>query len=157
MKGNPAVLDTLHALLADELAAHDQYFAHAHLLRRWGYHRLADRLAHEAQDERLHADTLVHRLLFLGGRPTMERSALTIGQSVREIFELDLAVERRVRENLNRAIAVCDAAHDAGTREALMPLLRDTEVDHIDWLETQLGLIDALGLARYLQQQLPSR
>ena len=154
MKGNPQVIDTLNALLVDELAARDQYLAHARMLQRWGYAKIAARIAHEVEDETLHADTLIKRILFLEGAPNMTPSSVRIGQSVVEMFQLDLGVERKVRDNLANAIFVCEAALDYGTRDALMPLLNDTERDHIDWLEQQLGLIQSLGLSLYLQQQL---
>jgi bacterioferritin len=154
MKGHPDVIATLNALLADELAAIDQYLAHAHKLRHWGYTKLADRIHHEVTDEKSHADALIHRVLFLEGEPDMTRGPLTIGSDVKGIFELDLAVELRVQGNLNRALQQFEKLQDFGSYEVLLPLLKDTEVDHIDWLEQQLGLIKELGLPLYLAQQL---
>jgi bacterioferritin len=154
MKGNPQIISTLNSLLADELAARDQYLLHAHKLAHWGYARLAARLAHEVDDEKMHAETLIKRILFLEGVPNMTPSAVTIGDDVPSIFKLDLDVELKVRANLNSAAALCEKERDFGTRELLMPLLHDTEVDHIDWLEEQLGLIAELGLPEYLAQQL---
>lgn len=153
MKGKPAVLAALETLLADELSARDQYLAHAHLLGRWGYRRLAERIAHEAEDEGRHADALIQRMLLLDARPTMARSPLELGRSVPEVLERDLAVELRVRDNLNRAMACCEAEHDSGSYLVLVPLLHDTEVDHALWLEKQLHAIREVGLALYLQQQ----
>lgn len=154
MEGHPDVLATLNALLADELAAKDQYLAHALKLSHWGYVKLAERMHHEADDEKSHAEALMRRVLFLEGEPDMTRGPLTIGNDVTRIFELDLAVELRVRANLNRALQLCERLQDFGSYEVLLPLLEDTEVDHIDWLEQQLGLIKELGLPLYLAQQL---
>jgi bacterioferritin len=154
MKGHPQIIATLNALLADELAARDQYLLHAHKLRRWGYTRLAERIAHEVDDEKMHAEVLIKRILFLEGEPCMTPSPVTIGNDVTSIFTLDLAVEFKVQANLNAAAALCEKEHDFGTRELLMPLLHDTEADHIDWLEEQLGLITELGLPTYLAQQI---
>lgn len=154
MKGHPRIIATLNSLLADELAARDQYLLHAHKLRRWGYLRLAERIAHEVDDEKAHAEALIQRILFLEGEPCMTPSPVTMGEDVTSIFKLDLAVELKVRANLNSAAALCETEHDFGTHTLLMPLLHDTEVDHIDWLEQQLGLIAELGLPVYLAQQI---
>jgi bacterioferritin len=154
MNGHPQVIAALNGLLVDELAAVDQYLAHAHKLRHWGYVHLAERLSHEVEDEKSHAEALIRRILFLEGEPCMTPSPVTIGKSVVEILQLDLAVERRVRENLVRTMALCEAERDFGSRELLVPLLKDTEEDHMDWLEQQLELIQTLGLPFYLQKQI---
>ena len=147
MKGNSEVIARLNALLANELTAIDQYFVQARMLERWGYTRLHERIAHEADDERGHADKLVARILFLDGQPDVAaRAPLDIGSNPKEILENDLALEIGVARSLNDAIALCREKADNGTRELLEELLNDTERDHILWFETQLRLIEDIGL-----------
>lgn len=155
MQGHPKVIDHLNDLLAGELTAIDQYFIHGRMLHDWGYTKLFTRIDHEMQEERLHADTLIRRILFLEGRPDLaRRELLQVGTSVPEIFRNDLAVEYRVVGHLRTVIAFCESVQDYDTRRILLPLLRDTEEDHAYWLETQLALIEKLGLPLYLQAQI---
>ena len=155
MKGNSEVIARLNALLANELTAIDQYFVQARMLERWGYTRLHERIAHEADDERGHADKLVARILFLDGQPDVAaRAPLDIGANPKEILENDLALEVAVARSLNDAIALCREKADNGTRELLEELLNDTERDHILWFETQLRLIEELGLKKYLAEMI---
>ncbi len=154
MKGNPNVLSTLNALLADELAARDQYFIHSRMLDDWGLQRAAARIAHEMEDETAHADALIRRILFLEGTPQMTPGALTVGTDLPDVFAKDLAVELRVVDNLRAAIALCEQERDYVTREMLEQMLDDTEEDHAHWLEQQLGLIRMVGLQNYLQSQM---
>lgn len=156
MKGNKKVIATLNALLADELAARDQYFIHSRMLSEWGLVKAAERIAHEMEDETQHADALIRRILFLEGVPAMSLSKLTIGTDLPDIFAKDLAVELQVVKNLREAIALCEAEQDYVSREMLEKMLDDTEEDHAHWLEQQLGLIKLVGLQNYLQSQMAS-
>ena len=156
MKGNKKVITALNALLADELAARDQYFIHSRMLSEWGLARAAERIAHEMEDETQHADALIRRILFLEGVPAMSPSKLTVGKDLPDIFTKDLAVEMVVVKNLREAIALCEAEQDYVTREILEKMLDDTEEDHAYWLEQQLGLIKMVGLQNYLQSQMAS-
>ena len=155
MQGHPKVIAYLNDLLAGELTAIDQYFIHSRMLRDWGYSKLFDRIDHEMHEEQTHGDTLIRRILFLDGMPDLgRREALNVGRSVPEMFRNDLAVEYRVVDHLREVIAFCESVRDYDTRQILLPLLRDTEEDHAYWLETQLGLIEKIGLPNYLQAQL---
>jgi bacterioferritin len=154
MNGNLKVIESLNALLADELAARDQYFIHSRMLSEWGLTRAAERIAHEMEDETQHADALIRRILFLGGAPGMTPSALTVGKDLPDIFAKDLAVEMTVVNNLREAIRLCEAEQDYVSRELLEKMLDDTEEDHAHWLEQQLGLIGLVGLQNYLQAQM---
>lgn len=155
MQGDREVIDRLNRLLTDELSAIDQYLVQSRMLEDWGYRKLFERIAHETEDERGHATRLVQRILFLGGSPDVaSRAALRIGTSPKEILENDLALELEVARNLNDAIALCREKGDNGTRDLLEELLRDTEDDHVLWFETQLRLIDAVGLETYLAEML---
>lgn len=154
MQGSPAILDALNALLADELAARDQYFAHSRRLEDLGLQRIAARLAHEVDDETSHADALVQRILMLGGEPRMVPSAINVARDIPAIFENDLAVEVRVIDNLRAAMALAETERDYVTRNILLPMLKDTEEDHAHWLEQQLRLIGLVGLQNYLQRQM---
>ncbi|PTD97769.1 bacterioferritin [Pseudothauera lacus] len=154
MKGNKKVIAALNALLADELAARDQYFIHSRMLSEWGLSRAAERIAHEMEDETAHADALIRRILFLEGVPAMTPAKLTIGKDLPDIFSKDLAVEMVVVKNLREAIALCETEQDYVSREILEKMLDDTEEDHAHWLEQQLGLIKLVGLQNYLQSQM---
>ena len=155
MKGNDKIIDTLNVLLADELTAMDQYFIHSRMYDDWGLSRLYERIDHEMEDEKRHADALIKRILFLEGIPDLSgRSPLNIGKDVPEMLKNDLALEMGVIEALKKAVASCEQAQDYQTREILEAMLADTEEDHTYWLEKQLGLIDKIGLQNYLQSQM---
>jgi bacterioferritin len=155
MQGNPNIIDHLNDLLAGELTAIDQYFIHSRMLQNWGFQHLFERIDHEMAEEQAHADALIRRILFLEGAPNLgRRDPLNIGKTVPDMFRNDLAVEYSVISHLRVVIAACEAAGDYETRRMLLQLLKDTEEDHAYWLETQLGLIERLGLAKYLQEQL---
>ena len=155
MKGNAKIIDTLSALLADELTAMDQYFIHSRMYDDWGLSKLYERIDHEMGDEKRHADALIKRILFLEGIPNLAgRSPLNIGKDVPEMLKNDLALEMSVIEALRKAIASCEQVQDYQTREILEAMLADTEEDHTYWLEKQLGLIDKIGLQNYLQSQM---
>lgn len=152
MQGNTKVLQELNALLTGELSAADQYFVHSRMYENWGYLKLYKRIEHEREDELGHASRLVRRILFLGGTPDVaSRDKLNIGATVPDMLKNDLAYELAVIAHLKKAIVLCEAEKDFETRRILVELLRDTEEDHTHWLETQLRLIDKMGLQNYLQ------
>ena len=155
MKGNQKIIDQLNALLAYELAAMDQYFIHSQMYLDWGLNKLYQRIDHEFDDERSHAQKLIERMLFLEGTPDMtQRTGFKVGKDVAEMIESDLRVEYEVDAKLKEVIALCESEKDYVTRDMLVELLDDTEMDHAHWLEQQLGLIKRLGLSNYLQAQL---
>ena len=154
MKGDKGVIKRLNDLLAGELTAADQYFVQARMFHDWGLHRLYERIDHERTDELGHASDLVNRILFLEGVPDVAaREPLSIGADVVEMLKNDLEMERTVAGNLKMSIAYCEEARDYESRSMLEKLLKDTEEDHIFWLETQLDLIDRMGLENYVQLQ----
>ncbi len=155
MEGNRDVIDRLNTLLATELTAIDQYFVQSRMLEDWGYTKLHERISHESDDERGHADRLIQRILFLEGQPDVgSRAPLSIGADPKEMLANDLAMELEVAKGLNDAIALCREKADNATREMLEELLRDTEMDHILWFETQLRLIEEVGLQGYLAEMI---
>lgn len=155
MQGNQKVIDGLNNLLGYELAAMDQYFVHSQMYLDWGLNKLYERINHEFDDEKGHATKLIERMLFLGGTPDMQtRVGYQMGTEVPEMLKSDLRVEYEVAEKLRDVIALAESEKDFVTRDMLMILLDDTEMDHAHWLEQQLGLIDRLGLQNYLQSQM---
>lgn len=155
MQGKTNVIEGLNSLLGYELAAMDQYFVHSQMYLDWGLNKLYERINHEFDDEKGHATKLIERMLFLGGTPDMQtRTGLLIGKEVPDMLESDLRVEYEVAAKLKEVIAICEQEHDYVTRDMLMILLDDTEMDHAHWLEQQLGLIKRLGLPNYLQSQM---
>lgn len=155
MKGNSKVIDALNGLLANELAAMDQYFIHSRMYEDWGLTKLYARIDHEFDDEKGHAALLIERILFLEGTPDMvTRDGLNIGKDVESMLAADLQLEYDVQAALKKAIALCEQEQDYQTREILEKLLADTEEDHAYWLEKQLGLIKHIGLQNYLQSQM---
>jgi len=157
MQGHPEVLSRLNHLLTGELTAIDQYTAHAGFYQDWGFHKLYQHTLHETQEEQAHANALIQRILMLDGTPDLApRHALHVGDDVPAMLRNDLEVEYRVIAELKEAIAFCESVRDYQSREILQVLLKDTEEDHAYWLETQLGLIERIGLQNYLQSQLGS-
>lgn len=155
MKGNTKIIDTLNQLLAGELTSMDQYFTHSRMYEDWGLSKLYERIDHEMDDEKQHADLLIKRILFLEGVPAVgNRSPLKIGKDVREMLKNDLELEYSVIAALREAIATCEQERDYQTREILEGMLADTEEDHTYWLEQQLGLIEKVGLQNYVQSQM---
>ena len=133
----------------------DQYFIHSQMYLDWGFNKLFERINHEFDDEKGHATKLIERMLFLGGTPDMQtRTGFEVGSDVPSMLESDLRVEYEVAAALKDVIALCEQEKDYVTRDMLVVLLDDTEVDHAHWLEQQLGLIKRLGLNNYLQSQL---
>ena len=155
MQGNPAIIQTLNSLLAEELTSMDLYLLQGRMFEDWGYHKLKERIVHESADEREHADSIIQRILFLGGEPdVMARVSLAVGTSPQTILENDLKYELAISNKLNEAIALCAAEGDNTTRALLERLLVDTESDHIFWLQSQLTLIEQVGLQQYLAEQM---
>jgi len=154
MKGNAKVVDTLNELLSNELTAVNQYFLHARILQSWGYERLWKKVRDESIGEMKHADKLIERILFLEGLPNLQRlGTIKVGEKVREMFELDLDLERRSAVTYNAAVELCRSSGDNVSRELLEEILVDTE-EHVDWLEAQLTLLDQVGEPQYLAQQI---
>jgi bacterioferritin len=155
MQGKKVIIDQLNTLLAYELAAMDQYFIHSQMYQDWGLNKLYERISHEFDDEKGHATKLIERMLFLEGTPNMvNRDGLMIGTDVPSMLESDLRVEYAVAKALKDTISLCESEQDYVTRDMLLILLDDTEMDHAYWLEQQLGLIKRLGLSNYLQSQM---
>lgn len=152
MQGIPSVIDRLNKLLTGELTAADQYFIHSRMYQNWGFTKLYERLEHERVEELEHAAKLIQRILFLEGVPDVaSRAALAIGADVPTMIQNDLAYELQVVSALKESIAHCEQVQDYETRRLLGELLDDTENDHTHWLEQQLFLIKAMGLANYAQ------
>ena len=155
MQGKDNVIAGLNELLGYELAAMDQYFIHSQMYADWGLTKLYERINHEFDDERGHATKLIERMLFLEGTPDMQtRVGFKVGKDVPEMLESDLRVEYEVGKKLQEVIAIAEKEQDYVTRDMLITLLDDTEMDHAYWLEQQLGLIKRLGLSNYLQSQM---
>ena len=154
MKGNDQVIDVLNEVLTGELTAVNQYFIHAKMCGNWGYKRLHKHIRNESIDEMRHAETLIDRILYLDGVPNLQRYwKLQVGQTVKEQLNADLGVEKKAIELLNRGIELARAQGDNASRELLEKILVSEE-EHVDWLETQIELVDKLGLQNYLQSQL---
>ncbi|MDK4680502.1 bacterioferritin [Kingella negevensis] len=154
MQGDKEVLDYMNQMLAGELAARDQYFIHSRMYAEWGYTKLFDRIGHEMEDETIHANNFIQRILMLGGTPVVVPSAIRVGKTVAEMLQLDLETEYEVRDNLKKGIKLCEEKQDYVTRQMLVEQLKDTEEDHAHWLEQQLRLISMMGEQNYLQSQL---
>jgi bacterioferritin len=151
---NKKVVTVLNDVLTAELTAINQYFLHAKMCQNWGYSRLAAYVRAESIDEMKHAETLIDRILYLGGVPNVQRlGKVTIGETVREQFELDLAFEYTAIKRLNKGIILCREEEDAASR-ALLEAILLSEDEHIDWLEAQLDLIEQVGEQAYLAQQI---
>jgi bacterioferritin len=153
MQGDPTVIQHLNAVLKNELTAINQYFLHARMLRHWGVTRLGDYEYQESVDEMKHADRLINRILFLDGLPNLQDlNKLLVGEHVQELLECDLKLEQAAMPQLREAIAYCEGVRDFVSRELFRSIL-DSEEEHVDFLETQLGLIVKLGIENYIQLQ----
>jgi len=152
MKADNNVVAQLNRLLAFELTSIDQYTSHSRQYEDFGLMKLYERINHEIDDERGHADLLIRRILFLEGEPDMTtREKHNIGHNVREMLENDLQLEYNNARTLREVIQYCEEVRDYVTRDMLIGILRDTEEDHAYWLRIQLGLMDKLGEEIYLQ------
>lgn len=151
---DPKVITYLNAVLKGELTAINQYFLHARMLENWGFKRLAEHEREESIDEMKHADALMERILFLDGLPNLQDlGKLYIGEDVPEMLQCDLRLELEAIPLLREAIAFCESVGDYGTRDLFEKILFSEE-EHVDWIETQIGLIERTGLHNYLQSQM---
>lgn len=151
MKGDPQVISHLNKVLGNELIAVNQYFLHARMYQDWGLKELAEHERHESIDEMKHTEKLIDRILFLEGLPNLQDlGKLLIGENTPEMLGCDLKLEMIARSDLNEAIACCESLGDYVSRELFEDIL-ESEEEHIDWLETQLELIEKVGLQNYLQ------
>ena len=154
MQGDPKVIEHLNQALYNELIAINQYVLHAKMLKNWGLKELAEHEYHESIDEMKHADKLSERILFLDGLPNFQNlGKLRIGETPLEILKADLALEMESLPTLKQAIAHCEQVGDYVSRELFADIL-ESEEEHIDWIETQLGLIARVGEQNYLQSKI---
>lgn len=154
MQGHPEIIACLNELLRGELAARDQYFVHSRQYEDQGYLKLYERINHEMEEETQHADAILRRILFLGGKADMRPHEFTPGDTVEQMLQKDLDTEYRVRDNLKAAMALCERLGDYNSRDMLLAQLHDTEEDHTYWLEKQINLIKQVGMANYLQAKM---
>jgi bacterioferritin len=151
VQGDRAIIQRLNQVLTNELTAVNQYYLHARMLQNWGLNALGKVVYDESIGEMKHADRLIKRILFLDGLPNLQDlHKLKVGENVTEVLGADLQLEVDGRKTLVEGVAQCEAAQDYVSREVLVEILSDTE-EHIDFLETQLGLLKALGEQNYLQ------
>ena len=151
---DPNIIDCLNRVLKNELTAINQYFLHSRMFKDWGLKALAEHEHAESLDEMKHADRLIERILFLDGLPNLQDlGRLMIGENVPEMLRCDLAMENAAMPLLRECVATTEAAQDYVSRELFEEILASEE-EHVDWLETQLELIDKTGLANYLQSQM---
>jgi bacterioferritin len=153
MQGKPEVIKLLGEMLKEELGAISQYFVHAEMCENWGYKRLSDFIKKQSIGEMKHAEKLIERILFLEGTPNMaDLPKLNVGKNVKQQLENDLALEVGAVASYNASIAHCEKAGDYASAELMKELLADEE-EHVDFLESQLGIIKDVGLENYLMEQ----
>lgn len=154
MKGDNKVIQHLNKILGNELVAINQYFLHSRMYKDWGLKELAEHEYEESIDEMKHADALVERILFLEGLPNMQDlGKLLVGENTEEMLRCDLKLEMIAIPDLRDAIAYCESVSDYVSRELFEDIL-ESEEEHVDWLETQLGLIERVGLQNYQQSKM---
>ncbi|WP_087017541.1 bacterioferritin [Thaumasiovibrio subtropicus] len=154
MKGDPKIIQHLNKILGNELIAINQYFLHARMYKDWGLKVIADKEYEESIDEMKHADELTERILFLEGIPNLQDlGKLRIGEDTKEMLECDLALELDAIPDLRDAIEYAESVRDYVSRDLFQDILEDEE-EHVDWLETQLGLIEKVGIENYNQAQI---
>ena len=154
MIGVKNVIRLLNAQLTNELSAVNQYFLHARMYRHWGFGKIGKKEYEESIGEMKHADKLINRILMLDGLPNLQAlHKLMIGESMPEMLDCDLKLELMAQKTVKEGIAACELACDYVSRDLLQDILEDTE-EHIDWLETQIDMIDKVGLPNYLQSQM---
>ena len=154
MKGDTKVIEFLNKALENELTAINQYFLHAKMYKNWGLEKLYAKVYHESIDEMKHADKLIDRILFLEGLPNLQNiGKILIGEDTPEMLACDLKLEKLAVPDLKDAILYCESVKDYVSREVFEDIL-ESEEEHIDWIETQLELIEKIGLPNYLQSQM---
>ena len=154
MKGNDQIIDVLNQALTVELTAINQYFVQAKMCKNWGLFKLGKKHYEESMGEMKHAEKLIDRILFLEGTPEIARyDVIRVGTDVKEQFENDLKLETKGVNLYNEGVTLAAQLKDNGTRDLLNGILVESE-EHVDWLETQLGLIQMVGLPNYLQEQM---
>ena len=156
MQGSPTIIEFLNEALSAELAAINQYFAHSKLCENWGWQRLAEKYREESIEEMRDAEHLMDRIILLDGLPNMQRmGSVRVGETVREQLEVDRDLETAAIERYRRGVALAVDEGDPGTR-ALLERLVVGEEDHLDWIDTQLSMIDDIGIELYTQHQIGS-
>ena len=154
MKGHEEVISALKEILTNELTAVNQYFLHSRMCKDWGYEKLAEKFYKESIDEMKHARDLIDRILFLEGAPNVQKlHPLKIGTTVKKQLENDLSLEDKAISDLKKTIEICIKHSDFASRELIENILVSEE-EHTDWIESQLHLIQEVGIENYLSQQM---